>query len=164
MQGRINIVSHGYSLTHSLTHPPTHSLTHSLTHPPTHSLTYSLTHLFPHPPYLSLTHTHTQDFCASVLFAFFYLLADILGSAGIPGLETYIDSELKRRGRDCLMCISGTSDVDAGSYAMPSISVVGWWLGREGEGERREREGGREGRREGGRGIASALLLSLTSL
>ena len=44
MQGRINIVSHGYSLTHSLTHPPTHSLTHSLTHPPTHSLTNSLTH------------------------------------------------------------------------------------------------------------------------
>ena len=72
------------------------------------------------------THTHTiQDFIASFLFAFLYLLADILWSAGIPGLRTYVDTELKRRGEDCLICIS-TRDVDPGSYAMPAISVVGY--------------------------------------
>ena len=54
-----------HSLTHSLTHPPTHSLNHSLTHPPTHPLIHSLTHSLTHPPTHSLTHSLTPPLTLS---------------------------------------------------------------------------------------------------
>lgn len=67
------------------------------------------------------------DFIASIVFAFLLLLADIMWSAGIAGMRQYIETELERRGEDCLQCQGGV-DVDAGLYAQPAVSVIFGWL------------------------------------
>ncbi|CAI8014674.1 Synaptophysin [Geodia barretti] len=67
------------------------------------------------------------DFVASFLFAFLYLLADILWSAGISGMDTYVETELRRRGDNCLRC-PGSMNTDSGLFAQPAISVVFGWL------------------------------------
>ena len=72
------------------------------------------------PPLLPLP---PKDFVASFLFAFLYLLADILWSAGISGMDTYVETELRRRGDNCLRC-PGSMNTDSGLFAQPAISVV----------------------------------------
>jgi hypothetical protein len=68
------------------------------------------------------------DFIASILFAFVYLLADILWSAGISLMKDYVGSELRRRGTVCLLCTENSINSDLGSYVQPAMSVVFGWL------------------------------------
>ena len=41
-------------------------------------------------------------------------------------MDDYIETELYRRGTDCLQCpdVGGNIEVDSGGYAQPAISVV----------------------------------------